>query len=36
MLDDDDDDEYEAISGMLVRGNQNSRREPATVPLFPP
>jgi hypothetical protein len=34
---DDDDDECGAVGGMRIgRGNRNTRREPALVPLFPP
>jgi hypothetical protein len=31
-----DDDECEAVGGMLGMGNQSTRRRPAPVPLCPP
>jgi hypothetical protein len=37
MIDDDDDDDDGAIGGMRIgRGNGNTRRKPASVPLCPP
>jgi hypothetical protein len=31
-----DDDEHEAVDGISGRGNQNTERKPAQVPLCPP